>query len=101
MTPAYGATMIASILPVRPADRMRLSAQADIAIPRQRMCRMLEGLSKRRAAVSALTGKAGPHVEVSVNVDDGYRPGIGYIAEIVPISRLVSAAQNHGHRALG
>src|SRR2546423_15220348 len=100
MPPMHGATAIASVLPMRAADGMRLSTQTDIAVSREGVRRMLQGLLKRRAAVSALAVEAGPHVDMSVNVNDGYRPGVGYIAKVMSIIGLVSSAQDHRHGAL-
>ena len=92
MAPAHDATMLTSILPMGPADCMRLSAQTDVTIAGQRMRQVLQSLPKGRAAMSPLTVKARAHIEMGIDVDDAHWLGAGQVTEIVAIGRLVPAA---------
>ncbi len=81
-------------------DGVRLRAQADVTLPRQRVSRMFQRLTKRGAAVASLAAQAGTHIQMRVQVNDADRAGAGDVAQVVAKGRLVTTAQNYRNSAL-
>src|SRR5229473_2756849 len=101
MAPAHRATPLASILPMGPADGVRLSAQADIMFSGQRVSGVLECLPKWRAAVAPLIAQAGTDIKMGIDVNNADRSGAGDIPKIMTVSGLMPATQNNWNRAFG
>ena len=81
-------------------NAVRLRAQADISLPRQRMARMFQHLPEWRAAVTARADRRA-HVEMGIDVDDANRSFKRGVTEIVPERGLVAAAQHNRQRTGG
>src|SRR5207302_7777102 len=84
---------------VRPGDAVRLGAEAGVAMSGQGMRGVFHRLPEGSAAIPAPASE-GPHVEVSVEVDDADRPLLGDIAEVMAKRGLVSASQHDGDCSL-
>src|SRR5262249_28231630 len=97
--PADNAAVLAGKLQMPPGDALRLGAETDIAISRQRVRRVLQRLPEGGAVVPAPTGQ-GPDIKVGIEIDDADRPVAGDVAEIVAKGGLVPAAQHDGHCAM-
>src|SRR5262245_55091830 len=78
------------------ADTLRLSADADVHLSRQRLLRVLQCLAERRAAVSFAVDQW-PYVEMRIQIDDADRFVGADISEVVPVGGFVAAAEDDGH----
>src|SRR6266508_3868650 len=95
VTPTDNAAPVPGILEMLPADCVRLGAEADVPVPRERVSGMLQGLAERRAAVAAAVLQARAYVQVSVEIDDADRDAGPDVTEVVAECRLVPAAEHH------
>ena len=96
--PAHRTAALVDIIPMLPADALRLRAEANVAVSGKRMRAMLQRLAKRRAAAAAAV-RAGAHIQMGVDIDDARGQAGANVTQIMTRGRLVAAADNDGDGA--
>src|SRR6266852_9294095 len=89
--------MFASKEPMLAADRVRMSAQADVMFSRKWMRPIFQGLAERRAAMS-LAVQSRAEVKVSIDIDDADFSSLSCVTEKMAVSSFVAAAQDNRRR---